>query len=138
MAADTSSGAQLKAALSKYRDTKRHGKYPEELRQRAVEYSKERRLAGASVEQIAEELGVRQQTAKTWTSAGAGRAPRGARRAVSPATKLSLVPVVVRPQAAAARATRLDIELPDGTRVAVSGFSVLELAEAIAAMRRGR
>ena len=135
MTAEMSRGAQLRAALSKFRETKRHGKYPEELRVRAVEYSTDRRRAGASVAEIAAELGVRDLTARTWASE-VKRVGASSSAAVPASPGLSLIPVVVRPQSVPARPTRLEIELPDGTRLTVSGLSGSELAEAVESLRR--
>jgi len=139
MTEDVTKGGQLRMALSKHRERRRHGKYPDELRRRAVEYCAERRRAGASVVEIARELGVQDATAGAWASRAVKRIPPEAAAPVSRSSALSLVPVVVRPEVhSAPRHTRLEVEFPDGTRLSASGLAGRDLVEAIESLRRIR
>ncbi len=137
MAGDTPMGEQWRAALSKYRALKRHGKYPDELRARAIGYSVERRRAGASIAEIAAELGVQDTTASAWSSPALESVTASARPA-KPVPALSLVPVVVRPGPTTTRQARLEVELPDGTRLTASGLSGRDFVDAIESFRRVR
>ncbi len=139
MAEDLTKGGQLRLALSKHRERRRHGKYPDDLQRRAVEYCAERRRAGASVVEIARELGVQDATAGAWASKPAKLTPFQSAAPISHASALSLVPVVVRPEAQSApRHTRLEVEFSDGTRLSASGLVGRDLVEAIESLRRIR
>lgn len=130
--------APLRAALSKYREQKRYGKYPGELSARAVIYAEERSRAGATAAEIAAELGVREATADRWAS---GREPSGADPLASTpkaARSFPLVPVLVRSEHRDVPSMRFKIAFPDGTRMQVSGIAGRDLAEAIEALRRTR
>jgi hypothetical protein len=128
---------QLRAALSRYREQKRCGKYPSALRERAEAYARERSRAGAMAAEIAAELGVRKATADMWVSGGE-------RSAESPVATphgvagLPLVPVVVRPERRDPSSMRLKLTFADGTRMLVSGIAGRDIAEAIEALRRTR
>lgn len=137
MAGDTPRGEQLRAALSKHRARKRHGKYPDELRARAIAYSAARRRAGASITEIAAELGVQDATASAWSSS-AVEGLTASSPASKPVSALSLVPVVVRPEPTTMRQARLEVELPDGTRLTASGLSGRDFVDAIESLRRAR
>lgn len=130
--------AQLRAALSRYREQKRYGKYPSELQERAVAYAQERSRAGARATEIAVELGVHEATADRW----AGGHERSAESRLPSLPKLAeslpLVPVVVRPEHRDVPPMRLELAFTDGTRMQVSGLAGRDLAEAIEALRRTR
>ena len=138
MTAEMLKGAQIRGALSKYREGMRYGKYPQDLQLRAVEYARDRRRAGASVAAIAAELGVHDVTARAWASAPKEPGSRSTRTVQEPAAGLSLVPVVIRPDPTTARLTRLEVEFPDGTRLAASGIGARDLVDAIESLRRSR
>ena len=138
MTADMMKAAQLRAALSKYRERTRYGKYPLDLHQRAVAYCLERSRAGASLPEIVSELGVRDDTVKLWASAAGKPASRTSRTVTQAAPEVSLVPVVIRSQSTAARLTRLEVEFPDGTRLVASGVGGRELVDAIESLRRSQ
>lgn len=130
--------AQLRAALSRYREQKRHGRYPSELSERAVAYARERSRSGARAAEIAAELGVHEATAGRWAS---GREPSVAALLPSrpkAAESLPLMPVLVRPERRDVPPLRLKLAFPDGTRMQVSGIAGRDLAEAIEALRRTR
>lgn len=128
---------QLRAALSRYREQKRRGKYPSTLRERVEAYARERSRAGATAAEIAAELGVRKVTADRWVCGGERSAEsRGASPKV--VASLPLVPVVVRPERRDASSMRLKLTFADGTRMMVSGIGGREVAEAIEALRRTR
>ena len=137
MTAEMTKGAQIRGALLKYRERNRYGKYPQELQLPAVEYSIQRRRAGASVAEIAAELGVHEVTAKAWTAATAAVSGSSSIKSM-PSAGLSLVPVVVRQEPALARLTRLEVEFSDGTRLVASGVGGSDLVDAIEALRRTR
>ena len=128
---------QLRAALSKYREQKRAGKYPSALRERAEAYARERSRAGAMAAEIAAELGVRKVTAARWVSGGerSAESPPATPKVVA---SLPFVPVVVRPERRDAPSLRLKLAFPDGTRMLVSGIGGSDIAEAIEALRRTR
>jgi len=130
--------AGLRAAISRYREQTRAGKYPSELRKRAEVYAQQRAFAGATPAEIAAELGVRERTAHQWASST--ERPAETPRPQTPAVVRSvpLVPVVVRPEPREASAMRLQVAFPDGTRLDVSGMAGRDLAEAIEALRRVR
>jgi hypothetical protein len=129
---------QLRAELSRYREQKSYGKYPSELRERAVVYARERSRAGARLAEIAAELGVYETTAKAWASGGAQLAERPMRSTPKAASSLPLVPMIVRPEHRDVAPMRLKIEFPDGMRMQASGIAGRDLAEAIEALRRTR
>jgi predicted transcriptional regulator len=135
---------QLRAALSRYRQQKRYGRYPSELSERAVVYARERSRAGALAAEIAAELGVHEATADRWTS-GREQSAESPMPSISstPSTpkavaSLPFVPVLVRPSPRDAPSMRLKLAFPDGTRMQVSGIAGRDLAEAIEALRRTR
>jgi hypothetical protein len=130
--------AELRAAISRYREQTRAGKYPSELRKRAEGYAQRRVGVGATPAEIAAELGVRERTAHQWASST--ERPAETPRPQTPAVVRSVpfVPVVVRPEPCEAAAMRLQVAFPDGTRLDVSGMSGRDLAEAIEAVRRVR
>jgi hypothetical protein len=129
---------QLRAALSRYREQKRYGKYPIELQERAVAYARDRARAGAMAAEIAAELGVHQATADRWTSGRERSAESPLPSTPQALNSLSLVPVVVRPEHRDVPSIRLKLAFPDGTRMQVSGIAGHDLAEAIEALRRTR
>lgn len=128
---------QLRAALSKYRDQKKYGKYPSALRERAEAYARERSRAGAMAAEIAADLGVRKVTADRWVSGGerSAESPPATPKVVA---SLPFVPVVVRPERREAPSMRFKLAFPDGTRMLVSGIGGRDIAEAIEALRRTR
>jgi predicted transcriptional regulator len=132
---------QLRAALSRYRQQKRYGRYPSELSERAVVYARERSRAGALAAEIAAELGVHEATADRWTSGReqSAESPMPSMPSTPKAiANLQLVPVLVRPSPRDAPSMRLKLAFPDGTRMQVSGIAGRDLAEAIEALRRTR
>lgn len=129
---------QLRAALSRYREQRRRGKYPRELRERAAAYAKERYRAGATPTEIAADLGVRMVTVSRWVSGGEGSDESAPRATPKTIESLPLMPVVVRPERRDAPAMRLKLAFADGTRMQVCGLSARDLVEAIDAVRRGR
>src|SRR5262245_25837964 len=86
--------AQLRAELSRYREQKRYGKYPSELRERAVSYARERSRTGARASEIATELGVFETTAIMWASGGKRSIKQPAPSAPKDVGTLPLVPVM--------------------------------------------
>lgn len=128
---------QLRAALSKYREQKRRGKYPSALRERVETYARERSRMGATAAEIAVELGVRKVTAERWVCAGdlSEESPAATPKVVA---GLPLVPVVVRPERRDGPSMRLKLTFTDGTRMLISGIGGREVAEAIEALRRTR
>lgn len=129
---------QLRAAISRYREQTRAGKYPSELRERAEAYAQERFRAGATPAEIATELGVRKITADRWVSGGERSAESPLPAPAKAVESFSLVPVVVRGERREAPSIRLKRAFPDGTRMQVSGIVGRDLAEAIEALRRTR
>jgi hypothetical protein len=137
--AKTASGAQLRTALAKYREVKPYGKYPRALRDEAAAYCRERHKEGLTAAHLAEELGVNVATTSVWIAPDRSRFERAALTApAKSASGLSLVPVVVRPEPSSSRMGRLEVEFPDGTRLAASGIGARELLEAIESLRRSR
>jgi predicted transcriptional regulator len=130
---------QLRAALSRYRQQKKYGRYPSELAERAVLYARERSRAGAMAAEIAAELGVHQATADRWT-AGTERSADSPLASMPSTPKavasIPLMPVLVRPSPRDASSMRFKLAFPDGTRMQVSGIAGRDLAEAIEALRR--
>jgi hypothetical protein len=132
---------QLRAALSRYRQQKRYGRYPSELSERAVVYARERSRAGALAAEIAAELGVHEATADRWSSGReqSAESPMPSMPSTPKAiANLQLVPVLVRSSPRDAPSMRLKLAFPDGTRMQVSGIAGRDLAEAIEALRRTR
>jgi hypothetical protein len=130
--------AQLRAALSRYREQKRYGRYPSELQERAVAYARERSRAGAMATEIAAELGVHVATADRWAS-GRERSAESPLPSTSKAVaSLPFVPVLVRPERRDVPSMWLKLAFPDGTRMQVSGIAGRDLAEAIESLRRTR
>lgn len=127
---------QLRAALSRYREQKRYGKYPSELRKRAMAYARERCRSGALASEIAAELGVHEATAESWAYGGEQLAERPSPSTPKAVDRLPLVPVVVRPEHQDVPRMRLKLTFPDGTRMLASGIVGRDLAEAIEALRR--
>ena len=139
MRVDSLNGAQLCNALSKFRERQRYGKYPQQLREQALAYCAEQSRSGATVTDLAAELGVYEATVSKWLSAGRRHLPEAASSTVTRAAGLSLVPIVVRPEPSqTSRVARMEVEFPDGTRLAASGIGGRELAEAIESLRRSR
>jgi hypothetical protein len=130
--------AELRAAISRYREQTRAGKYPSELRKRAEVYAQERAFAGATPAEIAAELGVRERTAQQWSSSTERPAEPSRPKAPTVVRSVPLVPLVVRPEPRETPAMRLQVAFPDGTRLDVSGMAGRDLAEAIEALRRTR
>ena len=130
-------GAQLRAALSRYREQKRYGKYPSELQERAMAYAQERARTGASATEIAEELGVHQATADRWTC-GHERSTESYVSSPKMAQSLPFLPVVVRPEPRDVPPVQFELAFPDGTRMQVSGLAGRDITEAIEALRRTR
>jgi transposase-like protein len=137
MSDEAKKGAELRGELRKFRERKRHGKYPEPLRTRAIAYSLERRRAGASVVEIAGELGVTDATASVWSSpAGKASVTAGVQTGAKRSSMMPLMPVVVRAEPTmTTRLTRLEVEFPDGTRLSASGLEGRDLVEAIESLR---
>jgi len=143
MSAEQSKSAELRTALTRYRERHKQGKYPGELRERARAYASERRRGGASVRAIAAELGVKDETARAWLAPGRAMHKPGVQAeqfvTAERSSNVSLVPVVVRDEApSTTRLTRFDVEFTDGTRLSVSGMTGRELLEAIDSLRRSR
>lgn len=130
--------AELRAAISRYREQTRAGKYPSELRKRAEQYAQQRVGDGATPAEIAAELGVRERTAQQWASSTERPAETPRHQTPAVVRSVPLVPVVVRPEPREASAMRLQVAFPDGTRLDVSGMAGRDLAEAIEALRRAR
>lgn len=129
---------QLRAALSRYREQTRAGKYPSELRERAEGYAQQRIRAGATPAEIAAELGVRKSTADRWASGGERSVETLVRAAPAASRSFPFVPVVVRPEHREVPPLRLRLAFPDGTRMQVSGIASRDLADAIEVLRRTR
>ncbi|HYG69851.1 MAG TPA: hypothetical protein VD838_19400 [Anaeromyxobacteraceae bacterium] len=69
--------AEFRAAVRRAGPRGAGRRYPPALRQMAVEYFERRRAAGATVEAISRELGVKRHTLVAWTSvAEAAEVPR--------------------------------------------------------------
>lgn len=110
---------QLRAELSRYREQKRYGKYPIELRERAVSYARERSRTGATASEIATELGVYETTATMWASGGKRSIKSRSPSIPKEVGTLPLVPVLVRAEHRDVPLIRLKLEFPDGTRMQV-------------------
>lgn len=135
----TTTLGRLRAALAKYRERKHYGKYPDKLRAEAIVYSRERRHQGASVRQIATELGVREATADGWVQEESSGHASEKRRDSLALADISLVPVTLKAEPAACeRWGRLEVEFADGTRLIASGIGTQALADAIQALRGAR
>jgi predicted transcriptional regulator len=130
--------AQLRTALSRYREQKRYGRYPSELAERAAAYARERSRSGATAAEIAAELGVHVATANSWASERESSVVGLAPSTPKAVERFPLVPVLVRSERREAPAMRIKLAFADGTRMQVSGLSVRELSEAIEALRRPR
>jgi hypothetical protein len=128
---------QLRAALSKYREQKRRGKYPSALREQVEAYARERSRAGATAAEVAAELDVRKVTAERWLCGGERSAGNPVATAKEVAS-LPLMPVVVRSEGLDAPSMRLKLKFADGTRMLVCGLGGREVAEVIEALRRTR
>lgn len=128
-----SEAVQLRDALTRYRQHRRFGRFPDDLREQAAAYAGKRIEAGAKPADVAAELGVQPSTVVEWISR---KAPTS--RVVAPTSPPgpALVPVVVRPEPAVARLARLEVEFHDGTRLHASGIGSSELIDAIQALRR--
>ena len=129
---------QLRAALSRYREQTRAGKYPSALREQAEAYAQQRVRAGATSAEIAAELGVRKSTADRWASGGERSAEALRKAAPTAPRSFPLVPVLVRPEHREVPPLRFRLAFADGTRMQVSGIASRDLAEAIEALRRTR
>lgn len=136
---DVQTAERLREQLASCRQTKGFNQYPAQLRQEAVRYARSRRRQGVRPNAIAGELGVAVTTADAWSrleqdEPGAIRVRRSAR---APGSDLSLIPVVVRPEAPKRLLSRLEVEFGDGTRLQATGVSPEDLVRAIEALRRG-
>lgn len=130
---------QLREELAKCRQGKGFNKYPAGLRQRAVAYCRTRQTMGVGPSGIAQELGVSLGTAGGWCRGEhAGAEPeRGGHEGTGGGTqKLSLLPVVVRPQGSQPGVSRLEVDFVDGTRLVATGISAQELTATIELLRR--
>lgn len=104
---------QLMRVLGEWREQRRRGPYPREVREAILAYAKERALEGASATVIAGELGIKQETLSLWSRK---EQPKG-----------SLVPVrVVKPTVVSRSRHELVIELGP---MRVRGLDVATLAE---------
>jgi len=128
--------AQLRGALTKYRERARHGRFPQDLRDQATAYARERIRAGAAIPAIASELGVSETTVAAWT--GDGAQPTGAPRCSVTSAAVAMVPLVVRPAPETTSSARLEVLFPDGTKVQVAGMAGRELVDTIVALRGSR
>jgi len=124
--------AQLKTALLEYRQTVRGGGYPVELRERAGKHARRLRSRGASIDQIAAELGVTVSTARDWSIAAAD--------AVESAKALSLIPVVVQEQVpekdVAPTCSGFEVSFPNGIVLRAKGLDASGIAQAIELLAR--
>jgi hypothetical protein len=136
---DVQTAERLREQLASCRHTKGFNRYPAQLRQEAVRYARSRRRQGVRPNAIAVELGVAVTTADSWSDLeqDEARAIRVRRSARAPGTDLSLIPVVVRPEASRRLLSRLEVEFGDGTRLQATGVSPEDLVRAIEALRRG-
>jgi len=136
---DVQTAERLREQLASCRQTKGFNRYPAQLRQEAVRYARSRRRQGVRPNAIAVELGVAVTTADSWSDLeqDEARAIRVRRSARAPGTDLSLIPVVVRPEAPRRLLSRLEVEFGDGTRLQATGVSPEDLVRAIEALRRG-
>ncbi len=76
---------QLIRVLGEWREQRRRGPYPREVREAGLSYANERASEGASATLIASELGIKQETLSLWSRKAQ---PKGALvpvRVVSPA-----------------------------------------------------
>jgi len=130
------SAAQLRGALARYRERVRHGRFPHDLREQAIDYAQGRLRAGAAITVVATELGVSEATVGAWTAEGV-RPSRPARVNASSA-EVAMVPLVVRPGPEPAGGARLEVSFPDGTKLSVSGLAERALVDTIIALRGSR
>lgn len=100
-------------------------RYTPEQRQQAVEYVRERQQQGASVEEVARQLGMSSWTLSRWSSAE--------RRVKREPERAGLVPVEVKAERAVARAGGLVVHGPGGVRV--EGLSVEDAVELLRGLR---
>lgn len=128
--------AQLRSALEKYRRRRGHGKYPERLRQRACKYVEQRLHQGMTVQAIADELGISRTAVARWSPSR--KSPRVLAASCPPSGELSLVPVAIKPELAEFRATRLEVDFPDGTRLQAFGIGLEAVGSAVEVLRRRR
>ena len=135
---DSKTAQRLHEELAGCRQAEGFNRYPSELRDEAVAYARARRRAGVGLSQIAKELGVAITTADAWSKPEQGGAWRRGREdgARHSSDKLSLVPVVVRPEVSTRVLSRLEVDFGDGTRLQATGISADDLARAIQALRR--
>ncbi len=122
---ESSSAAELRAALVEYRKHVRRGGYSAVLRQQGVGYVERRLAEGGRYFQIAKEVGVSVATVRDWAGAvRAGRAkPEAACEQASP---IPMIPVVVRanePSRPPARLEQMEVEFPGGVRLRRYGVS---------------
>jgi len=136
---DVQTAERLREQLASCRQTKGFNRYPAQLRQEAVRYARSRRRQGVRPNTIAVELGVAVTTADGWSALEQDeqRDIRVRRSARAPGSDLSLIPVVVRPEAPRRLLSRLEVEFGDGTRLQATGISPEDLVRAIEALRRG-
>lgn len=125
-----SGGAQLKAALRKYRRAAGGGGYPFELRERCSRFAQDMRARGGSVDQIAGVLGVTAATAKVWSS--------GVADSVETEQGLSLVPVLVEGDVGDTErgSGRIEVAFANGAVLRAEGMGTGGLAAAIEALAR--
>jgi len=128
---------RLRGELLAYRKRGHDARYPNKLRAEATQYATQRLGQGASVPDIASELGVRESTVMVWVD-GDGGVTHLVQSKPAPLSEVSLVPVTVRADPVTERVGRLEVEFVDGTRLVVSGIGQQTLTEAIAALRRSR
>ena len=136
MGAEKAGLAQLRSALEKYRRRHRHGKYPERLRQRACQYVEQRLQQGVPVRAIAHELGISTTAVARWSPRRKG--PRVLAPSSPRSGELSFVPVVVKPERLECRATRLEVDFPDGTRLQAFGIGPEAVGSAVEVLRGRR
>lgn len=133
----TETATQLRQKLADCRKSKGFNRYDAALKQEAARYARARRSQGPGVTVIAKELGVAVATVEAWLRLGQSESliPRGQRHERSDAGSLSLVPVVVRPEAQRV-VSRLEVDFGDGTRLQATGIAADDLARAIETLRR--
>jgi len=135
---DVQTAERLRERLASCRQTKGFNQYPAQLRQEAVRYARSRRRQGVRPNAIAGELGVAVTTADAWSRLEQDDPGVRVRKpGRTSGTELSLVPVVVRPEAPKRLLSRLEVEFGDGTRLQATGVSPEDLVRAIEALRRG-
>ena len=129
---------RLREELSKHRDVKGFNRYPAGLRDEAVDYARGRRQQGFGPSLIAKELGIAVTTAKAWSKPQQmATMPMRAQQSSSIGKdKLSLIPVVVRPEQGHRVWARMEVEFTDGTRLQATGVLAEDLTRTIDVLRR--